>query len=596
MDERDLRGLIGRVKSGELSRRGFVQRMLAVGLSAPLAGLMLADNGVAMAADLRAAYKPAKAGGGGALRLLWWQAPTLINPHFAIGTKDQEASRIFYEPLAAWDPDGNLVPVLAAEIPSKENGGLAADGRSVVWKIKPGVTWHDGKPLTADDLVFTWEYARDPATAAVTIGSYKDCKVEKVDDLSIRILFDKPTPYWSDAFVGTVGMVIPKHLFSAYTGAKSRDAPQNLAPVGTGPYRFLEFRPGDIVRGERNPTYHLPNRPYFDSVEMKGGGDAVSAARAVLQTGEYDYAWNLLVEDEVLKRLETGGKGRVDVVYGGKLEFLLLNTTDPNVEVDGERSSLKTKHPAFSDPKVCHAMNLLVDRKSIQDYIYGRTGRATANSVNGPERFVSKTTRYAFDPAKANALLDEAGWAKGSDGIRAKDGKRLKLLFQTSINAPRQKTQAIIKQAAAKAGIEIELKSVTGSVFFSSDTANPDTFPHFYADMEMYAISMTQADPSTWLLQYVSWEAATKENKWQGRNIARWRNADYDAAYKAAQAELDPVKRAALLIKANDLAVSENILPLVHRAEVSGVSATLVAPRSGWDNDLSFLPEWSREA
>ncbi|MCJ2057749.1 ABC transporter substrate-binding protein, partial [Methylobacterium sp. J-048] len=199
MDERDLRGFIEQVKSGQLSRRVFVQRMLAVGLSAPMAGLMLAGNGVAMAADIRGGYKAAKAGGGGALRLLWWQAPTLINPHFAIGTKDQEASRIFYEPLAAWDPDGNLVPVLAATIPSEENGTLAADGRSVVWKIKPGVTWHDGKPLTADDLVFTWAYARDPATAAVTIGSYKDCTVEKIDDLSVRVLFDKPTPYWCDA-------------------------------------------------------------------------------------------------------------------------------------------------------------------------------------------------------------------------------------------------------------------------------------------------------------------------------------------------------------------------------------------------------------
>jgi len=113
--------------------------------------------------------------------------------------------------------------------------------------------------------------------------------------------------------------------------------------------------------------------------------------------------------------------------------------------------------------------------------------------------------------------------------------------------------------------------------------------------MEMYAFSMSQADPATWLLQYVSWEAATKENKWQGRNISRWRNAEYDAAYNAAQSELDPVKRAALLIKANDLAVSGNVLPLIHRAEVSGVSNTLVAPRSGWDNDLSFLPEWSRQ-
>ena len=596
MDERDLRGLIGAVKDGRLSRRDFVRRMVAVGLTAPMAGLMLADNGVAMAADFRAAYKPAKAGGGGPLRLLWWQAPTLINPHFAIGTKDQEASRIFYEPLAAWDADGNLVPVLAAGIPSKENGELAADGRSVVWKLKPGVTWHDGRPLTADDLVFNWEYARDPATAAVTVGSYKDCKVEKIDDLSVRVLFDKPTPFWSDAFVGVVGMVIPKHLFADYAGAKSRDAPANLAPVGTGPYKFAEFRPGDIVRGTRNTAYHLPNRPHFDTVEMKGGGDAVSAARAVLQTGEYDYAWNLQVEDEVLKRLEAGGKGRVEVVYGGNLEFLLLNATDPNVEVDGERASLKTKHPAFADPAVCKAVDLIIDRKSIQDYIYGRTGRATANTVNGPEKFVSKDTRFTFDIAKANQVLDEAGWKKGSDGIRAKDGKRLKFLFQTSINAPRQKTQAIIKQAAAKAGIEMELKSVTGSVFFSSDPANPDTYGHFYADIEMYTNNMTQADPAIWLLQYVSWEAATKENKWQGRNIVRWRSAAYDAAYEAAQTELDPVKRAALLIRCNDLAVAENVLPLVHRAKTSAAGARLVAPQSGWDNDLWSLPDWYREA
>ena len=115
MDERDLHDLIGRVRSGGLSRRAFVRRMVAVGLTAPMAGMMLASRGVAMASDLRAGYTPTKAGGGGALRLLWWQAPTLINPHFAIGTKDQEACRIFYEPLAAWDAEGNLATVLAAE-------------------------------------------------------------------------------------------------------------------------------------------------------------------------------------------------------------------------------------------------------------------------------------------------------------------------------------------------------------------------------------------------------------------------------------------------------------------------------------------------
>src|SRR5690606_18774870 len=216
-----------------------------------------------------------------ALRILWWQGPTLLNPHFATGTKDQDGSRIFYEPLAGWDSDGNLVPVLAAEIPSRENGALAVDGKSVTWKLKKGVKWHDGKPFTADDVVFNWEYASDPATAAVSIASYKDVKVEKVDDFTVRVLFTKPTPFWADAFVGTRGMLIPKHLFADFTGAKSRDAPTNLKPVGTGAYKFVDFKPGDMIRAEANADYHVPNQPYFDTLEMKGGGDAVSAARAV---------------------------------------------------------------------------------------------------------------------------------------------------------------------------------------------------------------------------------------------------------------------------------------------------------------------------
>ena len=203
--------------------------------------------------------------------------------------------------------------------------------------------WHDGKPFTADDVVFNWEYARDPATAAVTSGAYKDIKVEKIDDYTVKILFDVSKPFWAEAFVGAVGVIIPKHLFAAYSGAKSREAPNNLAPVGTGPYLFKEFKPGDLLTAVINPNYHIANRPHFDSIEMKGGGDAVSAARAVLQTGEYDFGWNMQVEDEVLLRLEKGGKGRVNVNESGSVEHMQINTTDPWTEVDGERSSIKTK-------------------------------------------------------------------------------------------------------------------------------------------------------------------------------------------------------------------------------------------------------------
>ena len=595
MNEQALRGLIAEVKVGKVSRRAFVQRMVALGLTAPMASQMLNHCCVAQA-QTKFEYKPTKRGGGGALKILWWQGATLLNPHFAVGTKDQEGSRIFYEPLAAWDPGGELMANLAAEIPSRQNGGLAADGMSVTWKLKRGVKWHDGKPFTADDVVFNWEYASDPATAAVTIGSYKDVKVEKVDDHTVIVHFAKPTPFWADAFVGTRGMVIPKHLFADYTGAKSRDAPANLKPVGTGPYRFVDFKPGDIVKGEINPDYHVADRPYFDTIEMKGGGDAVSAARAVIQTGEYDYAWNMQVEDEILLRLEKGGKGVAVITSGGNIEHIQLNSTDPWTEVDGERSSLKTKHPLLSDSAVRQALGMLVDRKSVEEHIYGRTGLATGNFVNNPERFRSKNTKWEFNVDKANQLLEAAGWKKGPDGIRAKDGKKLKLVYQTSINTPRQKTQAIVKQACQKTGIDVELKAVTASVYFSSDVANPDTYSKFYCDIQMFTTAMTQPDPEVFMRQFASWEMATKENKWQGRNITRWRNEEFDNAFRAAEGELDPVKRAALFIRMNDLVCDNQVvIPVVYRPRVAAVSNKLRAPLSGWDNDLWNLKDWHRD-
>ena len=213
MEERELRNLIADVKTGQLSRRAFVQQMIAMGLSAPIAGMMLSQSGVAMAATALP-YKPTRAGGGGVLKLMYWQAVTLLNP---FRRRHQGPGRLpdLYEPLAGWDRDGNLVPILAAEIPSKENDGLAEDGRSVIWKLKRGVKWHDGMPFTADDVVFNWEYARTPETAAVSIASYKDIKVEKIDDFTVRLVFAKPTPFWADAFVGNYGM-IPKHLFKDY--------------------------------------------------------------------------------------------------------------------------------------------------------------------------------------------------------------------------------------------------------------------------------------------------------------------------------------------------------------------------------------------
>ena len=596
INEHQLRKQIEDLRTGERSRRRFLREMMALGLSAPFVTQMLAHSGVAMAAT-NFRYAPTRAGGGGTLKLLWWQGPTLLNPHFAIGTKDQDGSRMFYEPLAGWDPDGNLVPILAAEIPNAESGTLDKDISWVIWKLKKGVKWHDGEPFTADDCVFNWEYSADPATAAVTIGTYKDIKVSKVDDYTIRVDFEKPTPFWADAFVGPRGMIIPKHMFEKYRGDNSREAPGNLSPVGTGPYQFVGFEPGDLVRGKINPNYHIPHRPYFDAIEMKGGGDAVSAARAVLQTGEYDFAWNMQVEDDLLKRLEASGKGHVNIFASGNVEQIALNNTDPSKEVDGERSSIKTTHPFLTDPAVRQALNLLVDRLSIEKYIYGRTGTATANFINNPPQFVSRDTLYEFDVTKAIEILDKAGWKPGSGGIREKDGTTLKIVYQTSINAPRKKTQEIVKQSCQKAGIGVELETVPASIYFSSDVGNSNTYSKFYTDIQMFTTTMVEPDPRDLMRQFLSSEVASKSNKWQGRNITRWRNAEYDALYKATEHETDPVKRAALFIKMNDLVIKNVVvIPVVYRPSVAAVANRLHVLLSGWDSYIWNLHDWYADA
>ncbi|MBW4035824.1 MAG: peptide ABC transporter substrate-binding protein [Proteobacteria bacterium] len=596
MDAVRLQRMIDRVKRGKLSRRGFIERVAAVGLTAPLANQLLAVAGIAMPTSSGIHYTPTKRGGGGTLKLLWWEGPTLLNPHFANGTKDQNASRLFYEPLAAWTPDGTLKPVLAAEIPSVENGSLAKDGKSVIWKLKQGVKWHDGTPFTADDVVFNWQYAKDPQTAAVTAGSYIGITVEKIDDYTVKILFAKPTPFWADAFVAANGCIIPKHLFAPYIGSKSRNAPWNLKPVGTGPYKFKTFTPGTLVQGVIFQDYHQPNRPYFDAVDMKGGGDATSAARAVLQTGEYDYAWDLQVSWDLLKKILAGGKGKLAFASGSAIEHIQVNFTDPNKVVDGERSSIKTTNPTLSDPIVRKALSLLIDRKSVQAYIYGEAGETTANFLNGPAQFVSKKTSWSYNVKKATDLLDANGWKPGPDGIRQKDGKKLSWLFQTSINQPRQETQEIIKQACKKAGIELRLKAILASVYFSSDVGNDETYPKFYADLQMYETEPPSPDPGFWMQQFLSSQVASKANKWQGRNITRWRNAEYDKIYAETTTTLDPVKRAAMFIKLNDLVVDHVVvIPLVFRKSVGASIDGLMMQLSGWDDDVWNLPDWFKE-
>ena len=602
IEEHALRRWIRAVADGKASRRQFMGTMLRLGLTGPLAAQLLATQ-AASAGDADGQVRPSpfvptRRGGGGKLRLLWWQAPTLLNAHLSNGLKDSDAARVVYEPLAGFNRHGEFVPILAEAIPSLANGDLSPDGTAVTWRLKQGVVWHDGAPFTADDVIFTWEYAADSATSAVTIGSYQPiARIDRLGDHTVKVVFKQPTPYWYDAFFGSRGHILPRHLFAPYAGQDARNVPYNLKPVGTGPYQIVAFKPGDVALFEINTRYHVPNRPFFDSVELKGGGDATSAARAIVQTGEFDFAWNLQVEKDVLERLDRqGGRGKIYIYPGSGVEHIQLNRSNPWLEVNGEYSSLDAPHPFLTDPLVRQAYNLLVDRHTIAQQFYGAAGQATSNFLNSPPRVQSPHTRWELSLDNAAQLLDQAGWRRGSDGVRTKDGRRMKLLYQTSVNPLRQKTQAIVKKAFEQTGIEVELKAVNPAVFFSSDPGNADAFAKFHADLQMLTVSLGSPDPQAYMTQFVSWEIARRANNWSGQNVVRWSNTEYDRLWKQAAMELDPVKRAALFIAMNDLLIEDVVvIPLIWRHEVVAVSQALQGLElSTWDSNLWDLAYWYR--
>jgi peptide/nickel transport system substrate-binding protein len=533
------------------------------------------------------------------LRMLVWQAPTILNPHLAQGTKDLFAARCCLEPLLTADSDGTLTPVLAAEVPSRANGGLP-DNRTVVYRLRRDVVWADGRPFTADDVVFTFEFISDRATTATSLGTYVAVeRVDAVDDLTVQITFKEPTAGWYVPFVGAPGMILPRHGLAGAIGPDARSAPFNLKPFGTGPYVVEDFKPGDLVVYRANPYYREVGKPFFGEIQLKGGGDATSAARAVFQTGEMDYAWNLLVESQVLEDIMLGGMGDLVSAPGAGVEHLLLNQSDPNLEIDGEKSHPSTRHPFLADPGVREAMALAVNRDAIAKQLYGPLGDATANVLTTPTSLSSQNARIAFDIGRANSILDGAGYGRGPDGIRVTPaGVKMSMQFVTTVSALRQKEQAIIKAGWQQLGIDAQLKSVDAGVFFSSDPSNPDTSSHFYADVQMLNFAFVSPFPVSYMRRFYAGDRARdwaqKANNWTGSNVMKWQDEQYDRLYEQVGTDADATRRQEIWTALNDIVVgSHAVIPLVNRKVAAGKSRRLVGPEPrAFDQETWNIADW----
>jgi peptide/nickel transport system substrate-binding protein len=594
-EQNHLHLLLSDFRDGAISRRAFLERAAGIGMATPLA-LFLAQTASAGAQDASpAAATPATAiterpeigtegqirGSGGELKLIQWQAPSTMSLHLSASFNDMLAAALVTEPLLHFLPDGTPIPNLVKEIPTIENGLLAEDFLSVTYNLLEDVLWSDGEPFTASDVVFTWNWIMDRANSSPNSGVYGAlANVEAIDDLTVKLTFAAPQLGWYTFFASCVnGGIYPEHVLGS--GGVTSDEFAHK-PIGTGPFKVDSFAPNDQAIYSANDNYREPNKPYFASVNLKGGGDAATAATAVLQTGDWDFAWNLQVSPDVLKHMaENSDKGDLVLHAGTGVEWIAFNFSDPNKEVDGQRSQWQTPNPVLSDKAVRQALNLAIDRQSISENLYfGPPNEPPGRNVlTGIPIYESPNTTWEYNIDKANQLLDDAGWVLDGS-VRSKDGVELAITYATSTNQIRQQTQAVVKQGWENIGVKVRLLEVDASVFFSTAPGNDQTVQHMYWDAHEYAYSPAGPWPLSYMFRWVSHDGTNipqAGNNWSQVNEGRYNNPDYDALYDEAASTTDPDRAAELFIAMNDIIIDDVVLiPLVQRAsEKYAISKTL---------------------
>ena len=330
------------------------------------------------------------------------------------GTKEVESASLILESLARFNQNGEMVPWLAAEIPTLENGGISEDLTQITWTLRDGILWSDGTPFTAADAVFTWEYCTHPEGGCAQ-SSYFDGveSIVAVDDVTVQITFANPTPFPYTALVGSESPIIQAAQFAECLGARAPECTEaNFGPIGTGPFVVTEFRPNDVIELVANENYRVAEQPYFGSVTFRGGGDATAAARSTCQTGEFDYAWNLQIDPQLLSDMESEGLCTVVTAFGTSVERLHMNQFNPDPALGDARSTAQGgPHPFLTNPVITQAMSMAIDRALLVEIGYGAGGQPTCNVLPAPELYASTANDGCLvqDIDGAIALLDEAG-------------------------------------------------------------------------------------------------------------------------------------------------------------------------------------------
>jgi len=529
--------------SQTLARRGLSRRQLlaGAGIAAGAAGLL--------PAPARAQSKP-PARPTGHVIIGFSQEPTVFNPLMPHIEVDQGVYWNLFSPLWMADQTGEIVAQLAAEIPTVANGGLSSDGLSWRVKLRPGVTWHDGKPFTAEDVKFSFDLLNNPKFRAWSRTGYElmqDIKVESPTEISWKL--SKPFAPFMSILCWT--FMVPAHILGK--AADPNTAPFNNAPVGTGAFMWKERVPGDHITLAANPHF-FGTGPYLEQIIFKYIPD-LTVMFTQFQTGAIDYI---------------GLQGITADHYGQAKKL-----ADRNVVVGPapfiESITLNLSKPQFREREVREALYYVMDNKSIIEQIYYGLPKPTSTYLPTQSwAFNPHVAPHEYDPAKAKAMLDAAGWKPGANGIREKNGVRLSFQNSTTAgNHVREQAQQLLQQNWSDIGVEMKIKNMPPAVIWG------DYFNKSQYDSVMIGEDfMTGPDPdvSPYFLS-----TAIPAKGGSGQNTMEYVNPEVDKLLQAGATTFDRAARqkdywqAAELIR-HDLPQ----LPIFQYATVEGTRKGLI--------------------
>lgn len=573
--------------------------IIAVACAAPAVPTALPAATAAPAAPTTAAPQPPAAPTvaagpvrGGKITMAAWQSPVTLNPFLGTQTVQGEVNIFVNEGMTGVDGDGNRFPVLAKEVPTVQNGGVSADGKTITYNLKEGVVWSDGKALTCEDFQFTLQAVMTPGVGVTSTEGFREIDVvECPSPTRVVIKFKNFYAPYITLFSNTV---LPKHA----TGDPKDMAKweYNRKPIGTGPFKVQEWVTDSYVRLVRNDAYRdaKAGKPYLDEVVIRIVPSS-EVAMQLLISGEVDIMWNNTEAE--LPQLEKlpGIKLSLPLQIGGERLFL-------NMAENKDPSDPKKPHLILSDVKVRQAIEFGINKKRVIDsLLFGKAQPGTSELNAG--FFDCKATPRAYDVNQAKKLLDEAGWVPGADGIRvskgakvAPDGTRLRLKYSTtSGNKLREDSQVLVVEDMKAIGVELFIENAPSAVVIGTWDANSPR-RHGNFDIIMYTTN-AGLDPHGQMTNlYLTRNIPSEANK-GGVNYTRFSDPKVDELLDNAAKEPDINKRKDLYCQISKLGQeTANMIYLYQRLDLDSYRDHLQGwVPNAWDNNGWNATDWWRK-